>query len=79
MAEFHAQQGDHFADALQAETTAAEIAEDGEFGKILGGVEAAMALAEGHHDSLLVPPLQLAWCEAGALGDLAGCEALFHA
>ena len=38
-----------------------------------------MALAGGHYDSLLVPPLELTWGEAGALGNLAGCEALIHA
>jgi hypothetical protein len=38
-----------------------------------------MTLAGRHHDSLLIPPLELTWREAGALGDLAGCEALIHA
>jgi hypothetical protein len=51
---------------LQAEATATKVAEDGEFDKIFGGVNTAMALAGGHHDSLLIPPLQLSWCEAGS-------------
>ncbi len=78
MAEFAAQQGEHLANALQAEAAAAKIAEDGQFGKILGGVEAAMALAGRHYDSLLIPPLELTWREAGALGNLAGRKARVH-
>ncbi len=38
-----------------------------------------MALAGRHYDSLLIPPLELPWREAGALGNLAGREALIHA
>lgn len=79
MAEIAAEDGDHPADALQAETSAAEVAQDAEFGYIFGGVNAAMAFAGGHHNSLLVPPLQLAWRKPGVLGNLAGCEVLAYA
>jgi len=72
------QQFQHAADALQAYAAAAQIAEYGEFDKIFGGVKAAMSLAGGRHNALLIPPLQLAWCEAGALANLAGCEACAH-
>jgi hypothetical protein len=78
VAEVAAQQGHHAADALKTEAAAAEVAEHGQFGEIFGGVDAAMAFAGGHHDSLLVPPLKLAWREAGTLGNLAGCKALAH-
>jgi len=78
MAEFATQQREHFANALQAETTAAKITEYGQFGKILGGIEAAMALAGRHYDSLLIPPLELTWREAGAFGNLAGRKARVH-
>jgi len=78
MPEFVAQQRNHFANPLQTEPAAAQIAEDGKFGKILGGVKATMPLAGRHHNSLLIPPLQLPWCKAGTLGNLAGCEGLFH-
>jgi len=78
VAEVAAQQGHHAADALQAEAAAAEIAEHGQFGKIFDGVNAAVSTAGGHYDSLLVPPLKLAWREAGTFGNLAGCEALAH-
>jgi hypothetical protein len=64
MPEIAAQQGQHAADALQAEAPATEVAEHGQFGKIFCGVNAAVAFAGGHHDALLIPPLQLAWCEA---------------
>jgi hypothetical protein len=37
-----------------------------------------MSKARRYYDSLLVPPLELPWCEAGTLGNLAGCEALIH-
>ena len=70
---------EHLADALQAEAAAAQIAEYGEFGQILGRVKTAMTLAGRHYDSLLIPPLELACGEAGALANLAGCKALLHA
>jgi hypothetical protein len=78
VSEFAAQQGEHFANALQAEATAAKITQYGQFGNILGRVEAAMALAGRHYDSLLIPPLELTWREAGALGNLAGRKARVH-
>jgi hypothetical protein len=64
VSEVAAQQGEHAANPLQAETTATQVAEDGQLGKIFGGVNATMAFAGGHHDSLLIPPLKLPWREA---------------
>jgi len=66
VSEVAAQQGEHAANALQAETAATQVAEDGKFGKIFDGVNATMAFAGGHHDSLLIPPLKLPWREACA-------------
>ena len=63
--EVAAQQGKHAANPLQAETTATQVAEDGQLGKIFCGVNATMTFAGGHHDSLLIPPLKLPWREAG--------------
>jgi hypothetical protein len=67
MTKFLTQQRDHLANALQTESAAAKIAENGEFGEIFGGVKTAMALAGGNHNALFVPPLKLPRCEAGAL------------
>jgi len=78
MAELAAQQGEHFANTLQAEATAAKITEYGQLGKILRRVETAMTLAGRHYDSLLIPPLELTWREAGALCNLARCKARVH-
>jgi hypothetical protein len=53
------------ADSLQGKTFAAQLADDGDFGKVLDGIKTAVALTLGLDDSTLVPPLELAGGDAG--------------
>ena len=53
------------AHSLQGKPLTTQLADDSYLGKILHGVEAAMALAFGLDDAALIPPLELAGGDAG--------------
>ena len=64
---------------LQGEALAAKLADDGDFGEVLQGIEAAMAFAFGLDDAALVPPLELAGGDAGQGNYFLRWKAIFHA
>jgi hypothetical protein len=64
--------------ALKAETTAAKLANNSNFGEIFQGVQAAMTFARRLHNAALVPPLQLACAQARQLLYLHGCPLFIH-
>src|SRR6185312_15670472 len=78
LAKFLLQKADYFADSLQGEALAPQLADDRYFREIFEGVQAAMAFSYRHNDAALIPPLQLARCNAGQLDYIAGCELLLH-
>ncbi|MGB8597409.1 MAG: hypothetical protein WCD48_18065, partial [Candidatus Sulfotelmatobacter sp.] len=63
---------------LQRETLAPQLADDGDFGEVLHGIEAAMALAFGLDDAPLVPPLELAGGDAGQSDYVMRWKAILH-
>src|SRR5690242_12456637 len=68
-------QGAHeLAHALEREAFAAQFADYGNFCELCFGVNATAAIAARDDDLALVPPLQLARANAGALHHLRRCE-----
>ena len=64
-AEFPIQEAHDLSYSLQREALAPKFADDGDFGKVLHRVEAAMAFAFGPDDAAFVPPLKLAGGDPG--------------
>src|SRR5271170_3376472 len=77
-AEFLLQEADDFAHSLQRESTAAELADDGNGHEFIPGVDAAMAAAAGSNDAALVPPLELAGGDSGEGNHVVGYEVSLH-
>jgi hypothetical protein len=77
-AEFAVQETHDLSYPLQREAFAAELADNDNFGEILHGVEAAMALAPGLDHATFVPPLELAGGDAGEGDDFLRWKALPH-
>ena|SRR5438128_11317094 len=78
LAEFALQEANYLSDPLQGKATAAELANDGDLGEILHGVEAAVPFPGGYDDAAFVPPLQLARRDASQVDDFTRCECLLH-
>lgn len=57
LAQLFLQESDNLAHALQAEATAAQLADHGDLGNVVEGVEAAVAFAGGRDDATFIPPL----------------------
>ena len=53
------------ADFLQGEAALAQVADDGDFGQVVQGIDALVAFPAGDHDAALIPPLQLTRADAG--------------
>src|SRR5580692_8066696 len=77
-AEFPVEEADDLAHALQGKSLAAELADHRDLGELVHRVEATMTLALRSNHAALVPPLQLARCDARQGDDFPGCEAILH-
>lgn len=77
-AEFTIEKCNYLAHALEGESAAAQLGDDGGGYELIPGIDAAMALAAGRHEAALVPPLELAAGDAGERDDLGGGELPLH-
>jgi hypothetical protein len=59
---------------LQRESARAQLADDGDFGKIVEAIQPPVTLADRNYQATFIPPLQLAQADAGQTGNVAGCE-----
>jgi len=78
LAELPLQKTHDLAHALQRESAAAQFTDDSDFGQIFHGIEATVAFARGNHNAALIPPLQLAWRDAGEIDHFPRCKLILH-
>src|SRR5579863_5735067 len=76
--DFAVKEAEHLAHALQGESLAPELADDGHFSQLVHRVEPAMAFPLRPDHAALVPPLQLPRRNAGESNHVSGCEAILH-
>ena len=74
LAEFLLQKTHHLAHPLQREAFAPQFADDRYFGQVFERVHAPVALASGHDNSALIPPLQLARGDTGQANHIVRCK-----
>src|SRR5437763_1124792 len=78
LTELALQEADDFTDPLQWEAATAQLANDGDLGQIVHGINTAVAPSLRDDNATLVPPLQLARRNAGEGDDIARCEDRFR-
>ena len=78
LAELPLQEAHDLSYALQGEAFAPQLADYGDFGQVLHGVQAAMAFVLRLDYAALVPPLELAGGDAGQLYYFVRWKALVH-